>query len=72
VLTVAFSPENRQIASGGRDNFIKIWNTVGDCKYTVEANGHSDWVSCVRFHPDTKTPIIVTAGWDKTIKVWDS
>lgn len=51
---------------------MKIWNTVGDCKYTVEQNGHSDWVSCVRFSPDTKNPIIVTAGWDKTIKVWDS
>lgn len=72
VLTVAFSPDNRQIASGGRDNFIKIWNTVGDCKYTVEQNGHSDWVSTVRFSPDTKTPLIVTGGWDKTIKVWDS
>lgn len=72
VLTVAFSPDNRQIASGGRDNFIKIWNTVGDCKYTVEQNGHSDWVSAARFSPDTKTPLIVTAGWDKTIKVWDS
>ena len=36
VLTVAFSPDNRQIASGGRDKNLKIWNTVGECKFTVE------------------------------------
>jgi guanine nucleotide-binding protein subunit beta-2-like 1 protein len=72
VLSVCFSSENRQIASGSRDKDIKIWNTVGECKYTVENNGHTDWVSCIRFSPDTKKNIVVTASWDKTIKVWDS
>jgi guanine nucleotide-binding protein subunit beta-2-like 1 protein len=50
VLTVAFSPDNRQIASGGRDKNLKIWNIMGECKYTVDANAHTDWVTCVRFH----------------------
>jgi len=36
VLAVAFSPDNRQIASGGRDKHLKIWNTVGECKFTVD------------------------------------
>lgn len=72
VLSVAFSPDNRQIASGGRDNHIKIWNTVGECKFTVEQNQHSDWVSCVKFYQDAKTPIVVSASWDRTIKVWDN
>jgi guanine nucleotide-binding protein subunit beta-2-like 1 protein len=36
VLAVSFSPDNRQIASGGRDKNLKIWNTVGECKFTVE------------------------------------
>jgi guanine nucleotide-binding protein subunit beta-2-like 1 protein len=72
VLTCALSPDNRQIASGGRDKNIKIWNTVGECKFTVEQNAHQDWVSCVRFYQDPKRPIIVTASWDKTIKVWDN
>jgi len=35
-LTVAFSPDNRQIASGDRHNELKIWNTVGECKFTVD------------------------------------
>ena len=72
VLAVAFSPDNRQIASGGRDKNLKIWNTVGECKFTVEQNAHTDWVSSVKFHNDTKNPIVVSASWDKTIKVWDN
>lgn len=72
VLAVAFSPDNRQIASGGRDKNLKIWNTVGECKFTVEQNAHTDWVSCVKFFQDTKNPIVVSASWDKTIKVWDN
>lgn len=72
VLACAFSPDNRQIASGGRDKNVKIWNTVGECKFTVEQNAHTDWVSCVKFYQDNKTPIVVSASWDKTIKVWDN
>jgi guanine nucleotide-binding protein subunit beta-2-like 1 protein len=70
VLSVAFSPDNRQIVSGGRDNKLKMWNTLGECKYTIEHEGHSDWVSCVRFSPSLATPLIVSGGWDNLVKVW--
>lgn len=36
VLSVAFSSDNRQIVSGSRDKTIKLWNTLGVCKYTVQ------------------------------------
>ena len=59
-----------QIVSGSRDKSIKLWNTIGECKYTIgEPDGHTDWVSCVRFSPVTTNPIIVSAGWDKLVKV---
>ena len=48
VLSVAFSADNRQIVSGSRDKTIKLWNTLAQCKYTIQDEGHSDWVSCVR------------------------
>lgn len=70
VLSVAFSVDNRQIVSGSRDRTIKLWNTIGECKYTIgEPDGHTEWVSCVRFSPAPANPIIVSAGWDKLVKV---
>jgi len=79
VLSVAFSADNRQIVSGSRDKSIKLWNTLGQCKYTIEENGHTEWVSCVRFTPNIPNPVeglaskplIVSAGWDKLVKVWN-
>lgn len=72
VLSVAFSVDNRQIVSGSRDKTIKLWNTLGECKFTIgEGEGHTEWVSCVRFSPVTTKPIIVSAGWDRLVKVWN-
>jgi len=70
VLSVAFSADNRQIVSGSRDRTIKLWNTLGECKYTID-DGHSEWVSCVRFSPNAANPLIVSGGWDKLVKVWN-
>jgi guanine nucleotide-binding protein subunit beta-2-like 1 protein len=71
VMSVAFSADNRQIVSGSRDKTIKLWNTLGVCKYTIQEDGHSEWVSCVRFSPNTSNPIIVSCGWDRMVKVWN-
>lgn len=69
VLSVSFSPDNRQIVSGSRDRTIKLWNTLGDCKFNIQDDGHTEWVSCVRFSPNPQNPVIVSAGWDKVVKV---
>eukprot|EP01062_Namystynia_karyoxenos_P076436 TRINITY_DN749_c0_g1_i11.p2 TRINITY_DN749_c0_g1~~TRINITY_DN749_c0_g1_i11.p2 ORF type:complete len:360 (+),score=188.46 TRINITY_DN749_c0_g1_i11:114-1082(+) len=69
-LSCAFSADNRQIASGGRDHLLKVWNTLGECKYSIKQDGHSDWISCVRFSPNPASPLIVSSGWDKLVKVW--
>lgn len=79
VLSVAFSVDNRQIVSGSRDKTIKLWNTLGECKYTIGSadsnkgagNGHTEWVSCVRFSPSVQVPLIVSCGWDRLVKVWN-
>merc|ERR1712034_307887 len=52
VLSVAFSADNRQIVSGSRDKTIKLWNTLGQCKYTISEEAHTEWVSNVRFSPN--------------------
>ncbi|CAG8497474.1 9444_t:CDS:2 [Ambispora gerdemannii] len=76
VLSVSFSPDNRQIVSGSRDKTIKLWNTLGECKFNIQEDGHSEWVSCVRFSPNPSNPVIVSCGWDKLVKdsitmLWD-
>merc|ERR1712195_343807 len=66
VLSVAFSVDNRQIVSASRDKSIKLWNTLGECKYTIGeqggAEGHTEWVSCVNFVPNQQNPSIVSGG----------
>ncbi|KAF6163521.1 hypothetical protein GIB67_002526 [Kingdonia uniflora] len=73
VLSVAFSIDNRQIVSASRDRTIKLWNTLGECKYTISDGGesHTNWVSCVRFSPNTLQPTIVSGSWDRNVKVWN-
>jgi WD40 repeat protein len=55
--------------SGSRDRTIKLWNTLGECKFNIQEDGHTEWVSCVRFSPNPLNPVIVSAGWDKVVKV---
>ena len=71
VLSVCFSPDNRLIMSCGRDRTIKLWNTLGECQFTLDKQGHNDWVSCVRFVPNMEKPRIVSCGFDKVVKVWN-
>jgi guanine nucleotide-binding protein subunit beta-2-like 1 protein len=58
---------------GSRDSTIRLWNTLGECKYTIsgDSEGHTEWVSCVRFSPSQSVPLIVSAGWDRLVKVWN-
>lgn len=69
IFSVSFSADNRQIVSASRDRTIKLWNTLGECKFNIVDDGHSEWVSCVRFSPNPVIPVIVSAGWDKVVKV---
>ena len=47
----------------------QVWNTLGECKSPISEDGHTDWVSCVRFSPNLQNPLIVSGGWDKVVKV---
>ncbi|CAJ0641951.1 13923_t:CDS:2 [Entrophospora sp. SA101] len=49
-------------------NKIKLWNMLGECKFNIQDDGHTNWVSCVRFSPNPSNPIIVSSSLDKLVK----
>ena len=67
VLSVAFSPDGKYIASGSWDKTIKLWN-VSDGSLLRTLKGHTNSVSSVAFSPDGK--YIASGSWDDTIRLW--
>jgi WD40 repeat protein len=68
VISVAFSPDGKTLASAGSDKSIKLWN-LQTRKASATLSGHSDWVLSVAFSPDGKT--LASASGDNTIKLWN-
>ncbi|MBD2088089.1 serine/threonine-protein kinase [Coleofasciculus sp. FACHB-542] len=69
VNSVAFSPDGQTLASGSRDNTIKLWNPqTGELKSPI--SNHSGAVNSVTFSPDGKT--LVSNGEEGKIEVWQS
>jgi WD40 repeat protein len=69
VLSVAYSPDGSQIASGSVDRTIKIWDssTVTEIRTLI---GHTSIVYSVSYSPDGRQ--IASGGYDNNIKIWDS
>ncbi len=68
IYTLALSPDETIIASGGENKTIQLWNKNKDTEFTT-LSGHNAWVTALAFSEDSKT--LASGDTGKVIKFWD-
>ena len=69
VLSVAFSPDGKRLASTSADATVRVWDPATGQK-VLTLKGHTAQVESVAFSPDGER--IASGGWDKTVRLWDA
>ena len=69
VLSVAFSPDGKTLASAGRDHTVRLWNVATHRQIGRPLTGHTLAVTSVAFSPNGKT--LASASVDGTVRLWD-
>jgi WD40 repeat protein len=65
---LAFSPDARLLASGSKDNTVRLWD-VERALELRKLSGHTAWIKAVAFSPDGK--LLATGALDGTVKLWE-
>ena len=82
VFSARFSPDSKQLLTGGRDALLKLWTleTPQSCRWLdgafapyfeeISVPAHLFTLNSIAFHP-TQPAFFATASRDKTIKIWN-
>jgi WD40 repeat protein len=65
---LAFSPDARLLASGSKDNTVRLWD-VERAFELRKLSGHTAWIKAVAFSPDGK--LLASSSVDGVVKLWE-
>ena len=67
MVSSAFSPDGKRLATGSRDRTAKHWDLVTG-QELVTLRGHSGQITTVAFLPDGR--MLATGGYDGLVRLW--
>ena len=69
VLSIAYAPDGKTLASGGRDGTIRLWRPKTN-QHLATLTGHGGLVTSLAFSPDGKK--LVSGSGDATVRLWST
>src|SRR5712691_6312185 len=67
VTSLAFSPDERTLASGSLDNSLKLWDV--ESRALLWSGWHAKGTTCLAFAPDGS--LLASGGSEATVRLWD-
>jgi WD40 repeat protein/serine/threonine protein kinase len=69
VVSVAFSPDGRRLASAGSERIVRLWDTTTG-QEVLSLRGHEGSIGRVLFSPDGQR--LASASSDGRVRIWDA
>ncbi len=67
-FALAFSPDERTLASGSHDGSVKLWGVESSA--LLWSGWHTKGTICLAFSPDAS--LLASGGFDATVRLWDA